>query len=402
MSPVIVISAWILGGVGILSGVYWIVVQFRMRRIAGYTPTLEEGLSLDPVRDLVSVIVPAHDEERVIQRLVEGVLGQDGVDFELIVVLDRCRDRTLQRLRAAAGDDARVRIVEIEDCPDDWAGKCHAAAAGAAVARGDWLLFTDADVGFEPGVLRAATSFAETNGVDLLSAWSSLTAVRWWEIVIQPAAVITLLRIYPPDRVNNDARPRSFANGQFMLFRASSYRDIGGHESVKDRLLEDLAFAELVHRHEGRIRVVTAGDMVKTSMYESLDDLLRGWKRILMESSKRNISRIATNLVLLLGSGLAPIACWGAIAVGILMYTDGEASLLGGASIAAGIFGILSQGLSLGRIFHHARMPVIGVLGWTVGCLLVASTLAGAIFDLVTGRPTRWGGREYVLRPGPR
>lgn len=402
MSSAITIMAAILGGIGILSGSYWITVQYRMRRIADFTPRLDEGLDLEPARGRVSVIVPAHDEERVIGRLVEGVLGQEEVDFELIVVLDRCGDRTLERLRAAAGEDARVRVVEIEECPDDWAGKCHAASAGAAVATGDWLLFTDADVGFDPRVLRAATAFAAAKKVDLLSAWSSLTAVRWWEIVVQPAAVITLLRIYPPDRVNNDARPRSFANGQFMLFQASSYREIGGHEAVKARLLEDLAFAELVHHHEGRIRVVTAGDMVKTSMYESLEDLLLGWRRILMEASKRNISRIATNLLLVVGSGLAPIACWGAITLGILILVGMEHPVLGGMSIASGCFGIVSQGITLGRIFHRARSPVIGVLGWSIGCLLIASTLLGAIRDLVTGRPTRWGGREYILRPGSR
>ena len=121
-----------------------------------------------------------------------------------------------------------------------------------------------------------------------------------------------------------------------------------------------------------------------------------------MEASKRNLSRIATNLVLVVGSGLAPIACWGAISLGVLILVRMDDPVLGGMSIASGCFGIVSQGISLGRIFHHARTPVIGVLGWSIGCLLIASTLLGAIRDLVTGRPTRWGGREYVLRPGPR
>ena len=286
------------GGVGMLAGVYWIIVQFRMLRIARFTPRLSEGIDLETPSGLVSVIVPAHNEERVIERLAEGVLHQTGIDFELIVVLDRCTDRTLAKLQAVAGEDPRLKILQIDECPDDWAGKCHAAARGVEVAQGDWLLFTDADVGFDPRVLSASCALIEKEKVDLLSAWTSLTTGHWWEIVVQPAAAIALLRIFPPDRVNNVERPRSFANGQFMLFRATTYHEIGGHASVKGRLLEDLAFAERMHEKDRRVQIVDAGEMVKTSMYRSLGELLMGWRRILTDASKRNIPFILRNLLL--------------------------------------------------------------------------------------------------------
>ena len=134
---------------GLWTGVYWWLVLGRVRRVDRFTIDLADGLGRPDPGGRVSIIVPAHDESRVIERLVRGVLDQRGVDFELVVVLDRCTDDTLPRLRDAAGNDPRVRIVELDHCPDDWAGKCHAAAAGAAVATGDWLLFTDADVLFQ-------------------------------------------------------------------------------------------------------------------------------------------------------------------------------------------------------------------------------------------------------------
>lgn len=396
------ILASTFGSVGLITGIYWLLVAVRIRRLDRFSPQMADGLDLPAAPGRVSVVVPAHNEERVIERLVNSVLGQEDVEVELIVVLDRCTDRTLARLRNAVGDDSRVRILEIDHCPDDWAGKCHAAAAGASVATGDWILFTDADVGFDPGVLRASTALAADQKVDLLTAWASLTARRWWEIIAQPPAAITLLRMFPPDRVNNFDHPRSFANGQFMLFRRESYVRIGGHEAVKSAVLEDLAFAALVHHHDGRVLVSVACSMVQTDMYDSLDGLLGGWKRILVEAAKRNIPRLVTNLILVLGSGLAPIACWAAVIAGLVALTSEGLFGLGLAAISAGLFGMISQGLMLARIFGRARMPRIGVLGWTVGCLLVCGAILEGIGDLRHGRPIRWGGREYVLRPGPR
>ena len=396
------ILASVFGGIGLVTGTYWLLVAVRVKRLDRFSPQLSDGLDLPAAAGRISVVVPAHNEERVIERLVQSIRMQEGVDLELVVALDRCTDRTLARLREAAGDDSRVRVVEVDHCPDDWAGKCHAAAAGAAEATGDWILFTDADVGFDPGVLRASTALAEDQNVDLLSAWASLTARRWWGLVVQPPAAITLLRMFPPDRVNSFDHPRSFANGQFRLFRKATYDRIGGHAAVKGAVLEDLAFAGRVHEHDGRILVAVACSMVQTDMYESLDGMLEGWKRIFIEAAKRNIPRLWTNLILVLGSGLAPIACWAAVIAGLFaMRLEGIAAL-GVASILAGLFGVLSQGFMLARIFARARMPRIGVIGWTIGCLLIVGTLFRGIGDLRHGRPIRWGGREYVLRPGPR
>ncbi|MEE2895302.1 MAG: glycosyltransferase family A protein [Planctomycetota bacterium] len=397
MPAALVITAATFGIVGVLTGTYWLMVFGRMQRIARFTPRLAEGLAETGSEGRVSVVVPAHDEVRVIGRLVRTVLEQQGVDLELIIVLDRCTDGTADAIREAAAGDPRVRTLEIEECPEDWAGKCHAAERGAEIATGDWILFTDADVGFDPKALQAATSYAAAHDLDLLSAWTSLTAERWWEKVVQPAAAITLLRIYPPDRVNNDERPRSFANGQFMLFSRETYERIGRHAAVRERLLEDLAFAELVHAHGGRVRVVSAGPMVRTDMYSSLGSMLLGWRRILMEASKRNPRRVVTNAVLVLGSGLAPLLCWGGIVAGSLLVGFGIDPPLGLAAIITSAFGLLAQGFTLCWIFRSGRMPLVGVLGWAVGCAMVSATLLAASRDLGARRPVRWGGREYIL-----
>ena len=399
MSLVISVTTIVFAVLAAATALYWGFVFGRLVRVSRHTPELRDGLRLAIVDEMVSIIVPAHNEARVIERMVTSMRAQQDMKIELIVVLDRCTDDTYDRLVAAADEDSRVRVVVNEACPEGWAGKCNAAAVGAAEATGKWLLFTDADVRFDPGVVRAAVSIAAEKNVDLLSAYTRLTSGHWWEMVVQPPAAITLLRMFPPDRVNHEERPRSFANGQFMLFRRDAYDRLGGHASVKDDLLEDLAFAKAVHRTGGRVRVVHSDTMIQTSMYESLEDLLSGWRRIFIESCHRDVRRLNRNMIRVAGSGLGPVASVLGVLMGGISMGQGH-QWIGIAGIVGGICGVAISTVTLGVIFGRGGMPRIGILGWPIGCLLVAGTLRGGAVDLAKGRPIRWGGREYVIEPG--
>ena len=398
MSSATVVITLILAVLATATAIYWGFVLGRLIRLARHTPLLVDGLDLPVVEELVSVIVPAHDEARVIERMVASMRAQRDARIELLVVLDRCTDDTLARLRVAAEDDPRIRPIVNDSCPEDWAGKCHAASVGAAAAQGDWLLFTDADVRFDPDVIRAAVAIADAEAIDLLSAYTRLTSGHWWEAVVQPPAAITLLRMFPPDRTNHVERPRSFANGQFMLFGRAFYDRLGGHEAVKDDLLEDLAFAKAVHKLEGRVRVVDSGEMIQTSMYESLDDLLGGWRRIFIESCHRNIGRMNRNVVRVASAGLGPLAAIGSLGVGAMVCSMGG-TLLGTLAILAGVSGLALCGAALFVVFGRGGMPRIGIFGWPLGCLLIAGAIRGGAIDLARGRPVRWGGRSYLIEP---
>ena len=400
-TPLLTLSL-ILASTSAATAVYWGLVPIRLRRIDRSVRCLRSGLDLPPARGRVSVIVPAHNEERVIGDLVRTILAQREVDIELVIALDRCTDASRAEVERAAQDDPRVRILEIDECPPDWAGKCHAASRGAAIATGDWLVFTDADVHFDPDAIRAAVAISQAEDIDLLSAFTNLTGHAWYHVVVQPPAAVTLLRMFPPDRVNNENRPRSFANGQFMAFPRATYERLGGHEAVRGSVLEDLAFAAAVHEIDGRIRVVRAEEMIVTDMYASLEAMLLGWRRIYIESTKRNLGRLLRNAILLLGSGLAPLGGWAAIVLGVLSIVIADSVPVGIVSIATGVAGLLAQAFTLGSIFRRGGFPRRGLLLWSIGCLLLSREFLRGITDLKTGRPIRWGGREYVLEPGPR
>jgi chlorobactene glucosyltransferase len=378
---------------------YWAVVLWRVRRMMPQVPAVEAGVASAPTNSArVSVIVPAHNEERVIADCAKALRSQDHADLEIVFVLDRCSDRTLERLRAAVGDDPRVRIVENDHCPDEWAGKCHAAWIGAKVATGDWLLFSDADVEFAPQLVRASLATAIARGCGLLSLVGRLDSGAWFERVLQPAAAFGLLRIFPLDRANRTEAPRAFANGQFMLFSRSLYESIGGHASVRDDLLEDLAFARLARMRGGRIGVATAKDLMGVSMYPSFDAMRRGWRRIFIEACHRSPARLRRYAMRAAGSALLPVAIVAALALSA--HAAGRGEWPQAVALAAlGVAATAMQSLALAAIYRSMAMPRSAMPWFPLGSLILANELRRGARDLEQRKPVRWGGRSYVLEP---
>lgn len=402
MSPTLwTIPLALLAAGGCVAGIaYWAVVLWRVRRMMPQVPAVEAAIvaGAPAPEGRVSVVVPAHNEERVIADCAKALLAQDHADLEVVFVLDRCTDRTLEILRGAVGGDPRVRIVENAFCPDDWAGKCHAGWVGAKAAKGDWLLFSDADVEFAPQLVRASLATAQARGCGLLSLVGRLDTGAWFERVLQPAAAFGLLRIFPLDRANRATAPRAFANGQFMLFRRDLYESIGGHASVRDDLLEDLAFARLARLRGGRIGVATAKELMGVSMYPSFDTMRRGWRRIFIEACHRSPARLRRYAFRAAGSALLPIAIVLAAVFAAHAWQLGElpqAFALASLAVAA----TAAQALALAAIYRSMGMPLSAMPWFAMGSLILANELRRGARDLEQRKPVRWGGRNYVLEP---
>lgn len=397
----------------LLAIVYWAVVCLRIRRVQSTQPSVLDGLALpapvgaDGTRPLVSVVIPAHNEARVIGACVRSLLAQTWSPIEIIFALDRCTDGTEDILRSAIGDDPRVRIVRIDMCPPEWAGKCNAARRGAEVARGAWILFTDADVQFDPRLVEASVALADARGLDLFSLLSTLTTAHWFERVVQPIASLALLRMFPLDRVNRSVAPRAFANGQFLLFRRRAYDGLGGHEAVRTDLLEDIAFARAIVARGGCIGMAIAEGMLVVSMYDSIDAFRRGWQRILIEAAGRRPGRLRRLAAREFVVGvIQPVLGLGAIAGGLagIACHDGSpvsSSWPWGIVIIVGAVSLLAQAVGLGLFYRTAGTPLVGVLLHPIGSFETARIMRSAARMLEQRRPVRWGGREYVITPEP-
>jgi len=387
---------WIVIGYSGLVTIFYAFVIVRIVRMLLHGPRVREGLAEAAPPEgwpLVSIIVPAHNEERVIAECVASLLASDYPALEAVVVLDRCNDRTRALLGPFAERDPRLRVIENATCPPDWAGKCNAARVGAEAARGRYLLFTDADVRFDPMLVRAAVGLLRRDRRGLLSLLPRVVATTWVERVVQPIAAFTLMMMYPMDKVNRERHRRPFANGQFMLFERSVYERIGGHTATKNDLLEDIAFARLVEASGARVGLAFGVDMLEVRMYASYAALHEGWKRIFIEACRRRRKALREKawLVVLLGVG-APIAQAGALIAGAAAGNP----LLRIALVVV-LSAIVTQAVALGIFYRTGGSRVRDVLSSPVGAALVARMLWEGAADLAGSRPVRWGGREYRL-----
>src|SRR5437899_8602523 len=155
-------------------------------------------------RPLVSVIVPARNEEANLATCLASLVSQTGVSFEIIVVDDHSADRT-QEIAVSFSETPgnNVRVINSPPLPQGWTGKNNAVAAGARAARGDWFLFTDADTVHLPGSLARALAEACEKGAHLLSYSPEQIAVTFWERAILPVVFAELARQYPPSKVSD-------------------------------------------------------------------------------------------------------------------------------------------------------------------------------------------------------
>jgi len=227
------------------------------------------------VQPLVSIIVPARNEEASLATCLDSLIAQTGVSFETIVVDDHSTDRTREIAQSFTG----IRLIDAGPLPDRWTGKNNAVAAGARAARGQWLLFTDADTLHLAGSLARALQEAEENHADFLSYSPEQIAVTFWEMATLPVVFAELARQYPPSKVSDPASTAAAANGQYILVKRDVYDSVGGHAAVASHILEDVALARAVKASGHRIRFRYAADAVRTRMYRNYAQLRDGWTK---------------------------------------------------------------------------------------------------------------------------
>jgi hypothetical protein len=244
----------------------------------------------------LSVIIPARNEddclgdclwslvrqqepgwELSVQNAGEGQGGDADAkgEWEIIVVNDASTDGTRQVAESFAG----VTVMDAPRLPRGWTGKASAAWAGAQAARGQWLLFTDADTVHEPGHLRLAIIEAERHGVGMLSYSPRQIVQGLAQRAVMPLIFADLAATYPPAQVNDPARRAAAANGQFLLVRRDAYEKIGGHRAVQGAVLEDVELAVLAKRRGVGLRLRFAPEAVATRMYRSFGAMWQGWTK---------------------------------------------------------------------------------------------------------------------------
>lgn len=265
-----------------------IVVAAGALSLARYRalPEATAAPRLAPTRDraiptpapLVSIIVPARNEGRILSALLASLLQQDYPAFEVIVADDASTDGTSAIATSWAEHDARLRVLRSDGPLPGWTGKNHACWLGAQAAHGDWLLFTDADTIHEPSALRVALALAYQRTASAISLFPHQRCESFWERLLLPFAYQQYFTGCKTRALSRPDTP-ALANGQYFLISRTAYLASGGHRAVAASVIDDVALAGALKR-AGYPALVARGEaLVSVRMYDSFGALAEGFTK---------------------------------------------------------------------------------------------------------------------------
>lgn len=228
----------------------------------------------------VSLIVAARDEAQSIAASVRSLLAQDWPEKELIVVDDRSVDGTSEILDELTHEYPMLLVIHNKELPPGWIGKCWALHRGAQAATGKWLIFCDGDVMMQPHCVRAALTTAETEKFDHLSLAPRMISKNVWQDAVVLSLSFLFYLFQNPKHVFDERRLENYIGiGAFNMMRSELYHRIGGHETLRLEIVDDVFLGMLAKRHGGRSAFFLGHGLAHIHWYEGLWAYIRGLEK---------------------------------------------------------------------------------------------------------------------------
>jgi glycosyltransferase involved in cell wall biosynthesis len=242
--------------------------------------TFETVADVTPLRDAdcpsVSILFAARDEAQKLPAALATFLKMDYPRYEIVAVNDRSQDDTEQILKSAAENNSRLRIFSVKELPAGWLGKPHALQKAYEQSKGEWLIFTDADVQFAPSLLRSSIALAQKNGWDHLTLSGHTDMFTVGEKIAMTFFGLAFLMSVRPWRVS-DPRSGAFAGiGMFQLIRRSTYEAIGTHRRLAMEVVDDMKLGKLVKQEGFRSAVALANNEISVHWHSGVRNIIRG------------------------------------------------------------------------------------------------------------------------------
>ncbi|MCA9215268.1 MAG: glycosyltransferase [Planctomycetales bacterium] len=227
----------------------------------------------------VSIVVAARNEQKNIEPALRSLLSIDYPNLQLIVVNDRSTDSTGEILDSLARDAAELMIIHIAALPTGWLGKNHALHVGAAAATGEYILFTDADIIFDPSTLRRAICYAKCHDLSHLTATPQTVMPGLMLSSFATSFMICFLSIFPPWQARNSKSKVAVGIGAFNLVRRDVYLNVGGHEPIRMRPDDDVKLGKLIKQSGYSQDVVNGTGVIRVPWYETVRDAIVGLEK---------------------------------------------------------------------------------------------------------------------------
>ena len=333
----------------------------------------------------VAVVVAARDEAATIGPALESLLAQAGGGVRVVVVDDRSEDGTTEILRAAAARHPELTVVRVDALPPGWLGKNHALQVGAdAAGPVDFLLFTDADVVFAPGGVRAAARLAAENELDHLTGAPRVVAVSFFLAGAIAAFGVLLGAFARPWRARDPRSSAAVGIGALNLVRRTSYVDAGGHGPIRMRIDDDLSLGRLIKVRGGRSEFVYASEVASVEWYPSLAAMMQGLQKNAFAGIEFRASVAVAATLFIALAFLAPFV------LPLLPGIDAATRVLALVAAAAHVAGAAAGARRLGLHPSAALLLPFGM------ALFLAVLWRSALSALVLRRVV-WRGTAYPL-----
>ena len=375
-----------------------LILQLGLQRVFSVAPRLKPAQDVAAPDTSLTVVIPAFNEAHNIEACVASVLANQPPcrDWSLLVVDDESSDATVENALRAGSAAPHFRLIQAGPRPvnERWVGKNWACSRAVDQVSSDWLLFIDADVRLKPDALKRALAQALDEQADLLSLAPRLSCGCLAEWMVQPIMASLLGLGFPILETNDPASPVAFAAGPFMLFKASTYRQIGGHRALAGEVVEDLALARAIKAGGHRLRYLLGLDAVDLRMYSDLAALWEGWtKNWFLGLDRDPVKALGAALVVVLMFSVPWLLLPASL---VLLWLQPLLASAWWWLMALASVAILQQLLL--RLWTRSNFDVPITLWWLMGAggLLVGAIGPVSIWRTYTGRGWTWKGRSLT------
>jgi chlorobactene glucosyltransferase len=332
----------------------------------------------------LSVCIPARNEERGIKNCLESLLNQDYPAFEVIVVDDNSSDTTASIISSMKSQYSNLVLISGKSLAPGWLGKPYALYQAFQVSRGDYLLFTDADLVYQRYALKTAMNKVIDEKLDLLTLMPASIFGSFWERAIQPVIFGFIAALTNFRKVNSPASQSAMGFGAFLLFKKEAYLKIGGHISVQNEILEDVMIAKISKRNGLNMLVADGKLLFSIRMYHSIKEIWVGWRKNIFLAMKGSIIRTIFYVVMILCFVVTPY---------IIVIVN---FLVGGVAwICISLIGLILCLITGCGLCHELGLKKHNVFLFPLGAIAMVVIMFNSMVQVVFFGRAEWRGRIY-------
>lgn len=345
-----------------------------------------QNLSRQPIypgrRPSVSIILSALNEEQDIEAVITNLMQLDYPELEIIAINDRSTDNTARILNSLKEKYPGLQVHHIAELPQGWLGKNHALYRGSRLAKGEWLLFTDADVMMKPDTLIRAMSYALANNLQYMTICERHIRHTFWLKVLLAAKYLTYSLSIKPWRIRYDWSKRSLGHGAFNLVQRSAYEAAGTHQAIALECLDDLKLGALLKKHGCSMDTVDGRDLIERQWYANLPDMIEGWKKNTYAYFDYRMPTLIFNT---------------SFAVLLFLWPSLSLFFVSGLAFKLNVANVLLMMCAAAYVMRQFRVSPFYGLIYPVSIALILYTIWNSAFAIYRQKGVIWRGTHYPL-----